>query len=304
MKFGFEILKGRFRCPFHTKAAKEGRLLNIKLPENRHKRMEILIQAFRDFYNKSEQFDALMITLPESLHTLCNSISEVKTHALRYRVEMLVAQLSVRLYPFLDWQIKEIDDMPDAVFEHTDLRCSSIAGNINDTIKSHARNELEFVEFLLEAFVANGKQIEVIKKDFGPNITVDINGCKFPHENEGFCARDKKFNKNAFVFFTLPFYPKAFGRYSSKIKIIVTRKADLLSLPEGVSYAIREWNTDVLLEQGVKITLPEIFDPGEGIWEPSYDEPNYNFKTTADTIDTKKIISFMERVHKSGITFF
>jgi hypothetical protein len=65
--------------------------------------------------------------------------------------------------------------------------------------------------------------------------------------------RDPSFNKNLFSFITCPLYPKAFGRYSSKVKLVLTRQADIYRVPSGERLRIRMDNNLVLWESGIKI---------------------------------------------------
>jgi hypothetical protein len=246
-----------------------------------------------------------MFTLPGSLQEECTSIMDVKVLALPYRVEMAVCQLSTRLFPLLSWQSKNPDEFRRTASGEADITRIQIAHKVNTALEGKAGSDKEFAGFLLGLFLARDSSgIEKLQETLGSDIQLSLHGCTFPIENKVEQKRDSTINRNCFIFFTLPFYPKVFGRYSSKIKIVVTRKADLISIPSHVFDEIRDWNTHVLSEHNVKMVLPEIYSPSEGIWDPEYEKDAPEFKMFPTVgVDNDKILSFMKKVHESGITF-
>ncbi len=141
-----------------------------------------------------------------------------------------------------------------------------------ELVRRSITNALEFADMVQEVLL----RVNVTVNDAGPGvriydqIAISIHGIYLRPENDNpETIKDQVKNKRCFTLVTGPYYPKEFGRYSGKIKIVVTRVCDLAKVSDEKYKEIRRDNSEVLKQHGFSIPFPEAFTTPEGVWDPS-----------------------------------
>jgi len=279
-------MKNFFRCPFHKTAQKEKSLLEVVLGNERSIRIKQMHEALSAFYN-NPKIPALAFIIPDELLGTDYSFKELRTKLIPFQCERIAVELDIRLFPTLDYHEdnQENERLLESIAKNN-RPLGLVAYHIRKMllgINPTAFNSVESLASMLDDDI----QHEILKGASNPGLSgkdkgwtkknkkllyrITLDGPTFYYENKDeFLKKDYRFNKNLFSFITCPLYPKEFGRYSKEVKLVLTRHADIESLPEDEQRRIRIESNTLLVNAGVRVDDFLEKSQGEGLWIPEY----------------------------------
>jgi hypothetical protein len=271
-----------FRCPFEVQGQREGAILEVELPEDKRGRIEALQQALNTFYVATDMV-AIRLSLPESVLKRCTSNEDVKERIMPFQAEVIAAEMDLRLYPFMPYQLVEYGrESAQKLVERAPWRFLAAEMLTRFMTKDGIRPPLNadeasiWIEANFEFSLKHGMRTPTIylwQSDAGDGRldVVTITPSSLELHADRVKSQDPRQNRNCFSVVKTPFYPKAFGRYSERLEIVLTREADFLRLSPNVRKQIRTRSNAVLRAGGVRISDLEGDKQETGVWVPKYE---------------------------------
>lgn len=275
-----------FRCPFEAQGEREGTIVDAVLGKDRDERFARIMDAFERF-DRAPGSPALRFTLAPGLWDRCGSLEALKRLIVPFGSEIVATELTFRLAPFLPYQLaSSVQEHEEALSAYDVMRASAAMALIetmvacSEPLPSGPADIARWFEGqVLDAMDAGvpAPCMEI----YGP-IPVQLAGLPsllklsctaidMPFETI-WGSLDQSLNRNLFPIVQCPFYPNAFGRYAPDVRIVLTRKRDIASLPPTVVHSIRSSANRVHRTHGILIEdLKEDRQPS-GLWIPTYVE--------------------------------
>jgi len=275
-----------FRCPFEVKGEQDGTILDVCLGEDRAMRFAAIAAAFREFAT-SPKSPAIRFQLAPVLWQECKTIFALRRPLVPFQSEILATELELRLTPFLPYQIysapKHCIDETQRADPARLWTAHALAGVMATTSEGALPRSVDDVASWLEKVFVSG----MARGQKNPNVLIvgpygSVDSDRRHHlltispSIAEFTAdtllnpADPTLNRNTFSIVKCPFYPKAFGRYSENVEIVVTRKADVAVLSDKTAVAIRTQANKVHKRHGVRIRSLANDKQETGLWVPQY----------------------------------
>lgn len=258
------------RCPYHTKAIKKDRVLNISLKSQKEERFGIIKEGVTEFHSNLK-YDSLHFHLDESVLNSVSSIYQLNLEILSYQAEISAIELDIRLYPFLRYQMQacaenilqeKFDNEPHRFAAAHYLSLAVESTNKNISFKSVHDLQYWIQSQLFNGFASGSDSPQLLINNKEKNTYLKIS----PGQIDLIFERD--FNQRSndlFSMVTCPFYPKGAWRYSEDIQIVLTRMSDFNKIDPNEVRQIRSDYTKINNELGVSTNNGPI---GSGLWIP------------------------------------
>lgn len=249
-----------FRCPFEVQGNREGKILDVVLSESREERLEALRTAFERFH-LSGALLAIRCIPPSSALEGCTSNADLRPKILPYQAEIIAADLDDQLWPFLPHH-----DAARKAFTEAGLLLSRYNERAGRVFREYLRGResktlVDFAQLIERVLRANPHTVMKFSERTGMFRKKDI----ISFDESTLKIRGSEYNSK-FSIVKTPFYPEAFGRYSPRVEIALTRHMDVDRLLPESRVAIRRWANEVYAAHGIPIkNLDETQQPG-GLW--------------------------------------
>lgn len=265
-----------FRCPFEEQGIKTKTILNVTLPldpEERLSRMCAAVQSFRSEHS----WIAVRLTLPETVMADCDSHVVLKGRIVPYQVECLAAMMDSGLYPFLQHHPRHERWL--AWFDKT-LRFRKLAAiDLRNALSGFGPRSLnsrrDFVDALSAMFEDRAKVCRhpsfALGSEYIRNAklyTIQFDLSAFGIIVDPLRVEDTEVNDTLFTVVKSPLYPQAFGRYSERVEIVITRDVDVARLPNEVRQKLRRQANEVHKAHGVHVCDLDFDYAPTGYWIP------------------------------------
>ncbi len=261
-----------FRCPFEVQGTKDDTIVTVTLFGNRALRLLLMRAALEQLHNDRTR-TAVRFVLPDSVIAGCGSHTLLQKRIVPYQVEYLAASMDIGLAPFLPhhsrWAWVRARCSPRTRFrrlgawalmhalQHVRGRTLSDFCNALDTLfKGKTKRGARYPEFIFGTLRRRQKEFYLIRLELAAfAIYQDQEKLDDPEHNDALFSIVKS-----------PLYPPAFGRYSTRVEIVVTRDVDVVRLPMDSKRRIRTAANAVHMAHGIRIRDPETDQQGVGFW--------------------------------------
>jgi len=271
----------QFRCPFEKKGREEGAILEVALGGEKEERLAAIVGAFIAFHATPTKM-GISFKMPKGAFKDCISTKMLREAIVPYQAELIAGELEYRLNPFLSHQWK--GRTQEEVLKFATLLPVQFAASVGlmDALRfggvpqPKGLTELAtWFEVMLGETMKTSLHTPQLKMfaedDAGEKHTVlTISPSSVVVHAERRHLNDPASNKNCFGVVKGPFYPKAFGRYSEDVEIVVSREADFGALSSETRRMIRHRSNEVLQAHGVHIPDLDETKQETGVWVPEY----------------------------------
>lgn len=282
--FNIYSMEKQFRCPFEIKWEQENSILELE--QGSKGDLSVIWEWIKEF-TQNEAHTALRIRLSDdfkrygSNEQLLPELIDISTEA---AVKMLELKLKLETHY---WSINNIDfnklhkTSPE---ESITIRNLIEALNSRELVEDFNSEKIaEYIKWCFEFqiyctwntkpiciddaiwLVENVESMRVLTIAYWWTVSFDLYWELQKHSQSDNLKED-----GSFGFFTTPFYPESFWRYSNDINLVMTRVRDLNNLPDRVIRKIILSSNTILKENWVDIKNVETDTHSPGLWIPEY----------------------------------
>ncbi len=263
-----------FRCPYETQGIKDNTILVVTLFGNRAMRLRLMHDAIVSL-RTDRKLSSVRFILPESVVGKCSSYTLLQRRLVPYQIEYLAASLDTGLerhLPHHSWWRRAWGRMQRSRRYHrmaakelvrellwyrprwNDLQ--GFCGSIFAWAKSNTKQGVRYPEMIEGNLVRKGHRYYTFRMDLSAfTLYYDQNRVRDPTHNDAL-----------FCIIKSPLYPKSFGRYSSRVEIVVTREVDVAMLSYERKLHLRRQSNAVHACHGIRINDLETYQVGLGYW--------------------------------------
>jgi hypothetical protein len=271
-----------FRCPFEVQGIERGAILDVALNEDRALRLASMRTALVRLKH-DRTIHSVRFVLPESILVGCDSLEALRERILPFQAEFLAADIDCLLYPHLPyhsvWQRFKAHFRPSRRHYRYAARALEVALYTGEYGMPTSLNELaDMIEALFLDQIENGDPDPMfifgsLRKNGGKFWLFKMERGAFAIYHDQDALLDPAVNDAHFSIVKAPLYPRAFGRYSERCEIVVTRDVDVAALPFTSKMRIRREANEVHRAHGVR--LADMFSQQPtGLWIPEqYNRP-------------------------------
>lgn len=263
-----------FRCPYEVQGIKDGTIIVVTLFGNRAMRLRLMRDAL-SILHADRSRSSVRFILPTSVMAKCDSFTLLQKRLLPYQIEYLTASLDCGLeghlphHSFLNplcgslrWRRRYhrmgarelVRELLWFGKPWHDLR--GFCRGIFAWAKANAKEGVRYPEMILGTLVRDKRKYYTFQMDLSAfAIYQDQNRLHEPAHNDALFSIVKS-----------PLYPEAFGRYSSRVEIVVTRDVDVAMLPLSVKLRLRRQSNAIHAAYGIRIDDLDSHQVGLGYW--------------------------------------
>ena len=268
----------KFRCPFEEQGMEAGIIPEILLGEDRHDRIHSMRDAIARL-RRDTSIHSVRFVLPDSVLVGCATLEELRDRILPYQADFLAADIDNRLYPHLSyhpaWQRFKAQFNRSRRYKRYAARALEVALETGGYgVPKHVEDLADKIETLMLDMADAGDPDPIcifghLKKDGKKYWLFKMERGAFGTYTERCSVLDPEVNDANFSIIKAPLYPEAFGRYSARCELVVTRDIDVLRLSDTVKMRIRSDANHVHMAHGVRINDPSLQQP-TGLWIPEW----------------------------------